>query len=83
MDRGDIALALALLVGVALTGQVAGLVQSAGLVAASDFVWPIGYGSIVLTAWYVWIRPIDLRAPSPDDGDIWTADADETADPER
>lgn len=83
MDRGDIALALALLVGVALTGQVAGLVRSAGLSTAADFVWPVGYGTIVLAAWFVWIRPIDLRAPSPDDGDIWTTDADEPTEAEQ
>ncbi|WP_436923442.1 hypothetical protein [Halosimplex amylolyticum] len=83
MDRGDIALALALLVGIALTGQVAGLVRSVGFSAASGLVWPIGYGSIVLVAWYVWIRPIDLRAPTPGDGDPWAAEPDESAEADR
>ncbi|MFC7140074.1 hypothetical protein ACFQMA_09535 [Halosimplex aquaticum] len=83
MDRGDIALALALLVGVALTGQVAGLVRSAGFSAASGLVWPIGYGSIVLAAWYVWIRPIDLRAPTPGDADPWGADSEESPEADR
>ncbi|WP_415383180.1 hypothetical protein [Halosimplex sp. TS25] len=83
MDRGDLALALALLVGIALTGQVAGLVRSAGFSTVSGLVWPIGYGSIVLAAWYVWIRPIDLRAPTPDDADPWATDGEEHTDPDR
>jgi hypothetical protein len=82
MDRADIATALALLVGVALTGQLAGLVRSAGFPLLGSAVWPIGYGSIVLAAWYVWIRPLDLRAPTPNDGDPWNAETDEAAESE-
>ncbi|QLH84735.1 hypothetical protein [Halosimplex pelagicum] len=82
MDREDIALALALLVGVALTGQVAGLVESAGFEGLGSLVWPIGYGSVVLAAWFVWIRPMDLGATDPDDTDLWGPD-DEQTDPDR
>lgn len=81
MDRGDVTLALALLVGVALTGQVTGLLRSAGLQVAGSAVWILGYGSIVLAAWYVWIRPLDLRAPG--DADPWGPDSEEATEPER
>ena len=81
MDRADVATALALLVGVALTGQLAGLVESAGFPLLGSAIWPIGYGSIVLAAWYVWIRPLDLRAPTPGDGDPWDAETDESTEP--
>jgi len=83
MDRGDVALALALLVGVALTGQLAGLVRSAGFPLASEFVWPIGYLSIIIAAWYVWIRPIDFRAPTPGDADPWNAERGEGSETDR
>ncbi|WP_206425170.1 hypothetical protein [Halosimplex salinum] len=83
MDRGDVAMALALLVGVALTGQLAGLVKSAGFPVVGSVVWPVGYGTIVLAAWYLWIRPLDLRAPTPDDGDPWATDPDEPTDAEQ
>ncbi|WP_436906872.1 hypothetical protein [Halosimplex marinum] len=82
MDYGDIALALALLVGIALTGQVAGLVESAGFEGLGSVVWPVGYGSVVLAAWYVWIRPMDLGVPDPDGTDLWETD-EEPTDPDR
>ncbi|MFB6140681.1 MAG: hypothetical protein ABEJ26_09635 [Halosimplex sp.] len=82
MDRGDIALALALLAGIALTGQIVGLVGSAGYEGLGSIVWPIGYGSVILAAWYVWIRPLDFRAPSSDDADAWS-DPEESVDPDR
>ncbi|ELZ27007.1 hypothetical protein C475_08731 [Halosimplex carlsbadense 2-9-1] len=82
MDREDIALALALFVGIALTGQVAGLVRSAGFEGLGTLVWPVGYGSIVLAAWLVWIRPMDLDARDPDDPDIWGPDEEQT-EPDR
>ena len=81
MDREDVALALALLVGIALTGQLAGLVRSAGYPAVGSVVWPVGYGSIVLAAWFVWIRPMDLGSHS-EHVDTWTPD-DEPTDPDR
>lgn len=83
MDREDVALALALLVGVALTGQVAGLVRSAGFPVVSEIVWPVGYLSIILAAWFVWIRPIDFRAPTPDGADLWNAENGDASDPEQ
>ena len=83
MDRGDAALALALLVGIALTGQVAGLVRSAGFPVVSEIVWPVGYLSIIIAAWFVWIRPIDFRAPTPGDADPWNAESSDTTDPDQ
>ena len=74
-------MALALLVGIALTGQVAGLVESAGYEGVGSLIWPVGYGSIVLAAWFVWIRPMDLGSHA-DDVDTWGPD-DEPTDPDR
>lgn len=83
MDRGDIVLALALLVGVALTGQLVGLLESAGFSTLSTLVWPLGYGSVVLVAWYVWIRPLDLRAPTRDEEDLWASDPEDVREPDQ
>lgn len=73
MDRFDVALGLALFVTVALTGQLVRLFSSAGYETLSVAVWPIGYGGAVLVAWYVWIRPLDLRSPASEDG-VWERD---------
>jgi hypothetical protein len=62
--------------------EVAGLVESAGYEGLGSLVWPIGYGSVVLAAWYVWIRPMDLGAHDSDDTDLWGPD-EESTDPER
>ena len=77
MDRFDVALALALLVGVALVGQVVGLLESVGFGTYTPIIWLLGYGGIVLTAWYVWIRPLDIHSPDRDDDSAWETDADE------
>jgi hypothetical protein len=60
MDRSDLAIGLALAVGLVLVAQLEALFESAGLPILSLLTWPIGYGSIILVAWYVWIRPIDF-----------------------
>lgn len=70
MDRADALTALALVVGLLLVVMVEKALGAAGLELLSTLAYPVGYGSLVLVAWYVWIRPLDIRSPSPDDR-IW------------
>jgi len=83
MDKFDAALALALLVGVALTGQLVGLVGPNGPELLRYAIWTLGYGSVVLTAWYVWIRPHDFRAPGSGEEDVWSLEEHDTPDSEN
>jgi hypothetical protein len=78
MDHVDIVTGLALVVGILLTGLVENLLQSAGLTTLSTVIWPIGYGTALLTAWYVWIRPLDFQAPDGSEETIWEPDHSET-----
>jgi hypothetical protein len=85
MDRADAVTALALVVGLVLVALVENLVTSLGFETLALVVYPVGYGTIVLAAWYVWIRPIDFEATDPDIGSVWdeeneTGEAAEAAD---
>jgi predicted transcriptional regulator len=48
------------LLGDLVATELEALFESAGLPVLSLLTWPVGFGSIVLVAWYVWIRPIDF-----------------------
>lgn len=73
MDRVDAITGLALAVGLLLVVMVEHALRGAGLETLGLLAYPVGYGSLVLVAWYVWIRPLDLRSPAPGD-DVWRSD---------
>ncbi|PSQ42380.1 hypothetical protein BRD17_08835 [Halobacteriales archaeon SW_7_68_16] len=60
MDRADAVTALALAVGFLLVVAVENTLRSLGFGALGLAVYPVGYGTLVVVAWYVWIRPIDF-----------------------
>lgn len=73
MDLVDALTGLALAVGLLLVVLVENALRAAGLETVGAFVYPVGYGILVLTAWYIWIRPLDLRGPDPDE-EVWQSD---------
>jgi hypothetical protein len=83
MEKFDVALGLALFVSIVLTAQIVNLVADAGFETLRYVVWILGYGGAVVVGWYVWIRPLDIRAPARDDETVWGTDDTESSDPER
>ncbi|CAM2753987.1 MULTISPECIES: hypothetical protein [Halobacterium] len=53
-------LAAVLAGGVVLPGVASYLVAQSTTGLADEAVWAGGYGLMVLTVWYTWIRPLDL-----------------------
>ncbi|MFC7140508.1 hypothetical protein ACFQMA_11795 [Halosimplex aquaticum] len=80
MDRVDLVTGLALVVLIILAGILENMFQSAGLTTLSAFVWPVGYGTAIITAWYIWFSPLDFQAPDSSEETVWeteTVDAQE------
>lgn len=75
MDRVDALTGLAMAVALLLVVFVENALRAAGLTTVAAAVYPVGYGAIVLSAWHLWIRPLDLRAPDQGD-DVWRTDSD-------
>jgi len=83
MDKFDAALALALFVGIVLTGQLVSLVGPNGPDALRYAIWICGYGGVIAAAWAFWIRPLDFRAPGSDEENVWNPEESDVADSER
>ncbi len=62
--RNILLLALVLFVGVVAPGLARRALGVAGYSNLGRIVFVLGYGLMVLTIWYVWIRPLDLTGPS-------------------
>lgn len=63
-NREKLAFGVALAAIVVVPGLSAALVHSLGYETLGTVTWVVGYGSGVLTIWYVWIRPLDLHSPA-------------------
>lgn len=61
--RDKIALGVTLLAVVVIPGVANALLSQAGYGTVGSAVWAVGYGSGAVFVWYVYIRPLDLRAP--------------------
>lgn len=61
--RDKIALALAMVAIVVVPGITNAVLSDLGYEALGSVVWAVGYGSGAVFVWYVWIRPLDIRAP--------------------
>lgn len=70
MELGSrFAFAVVLLVGVAGTGLVVRVLNSAGFSGIGVAVWIAGYGTMIGVLWYGWVRPLDLTGPTESEGD--------------
>ena len=63
-NREKLAFGLALVAIVVVPGLSAALLHSQGYSDLGSFTWVVGYGSGILAIWYIWIRPLDIRAPA-------------------
>jgi hypothetical protein len=48
------------LLGLIGPGLLVSVLEEANLATLADLVWIIGYGTMIVTIWYIWIRPMDL-----------------------
>jgi len=83
MDKFDAALALALLVGIILTGQLVSLIGPNGPDTLRYAIWVMGYGGAIVAAWAAWIRHHDFQAPGSDEENVWDLDDGDGTDAEH
>ena len=63
---GRVAFALVLAVGVVGPGLANYFLAQGGYETLGTVVWALGYATMVLVLWYVWVRPLDLSGPTSD-----------------
>jgi len=64
MDRTDALIALALVAaGIVVPGVLNHLLHEAGFTAAGKVTWILGMGLLVVGAWAVWFRGLELSGP--------------------
>ena len=61
--RNVLLIAVVLSVGIVVPGLARRALGVAGYSNLGRIVFVLGYGLMVLTIWYVWIRPLDLTGP--------------------
>jgi len=61
--REKLALGLTLATVVILPGLANAVLSSMGYGTLGSVVWAFGYGSGAILVWYVYIRPLEIRAP--------------------
>lgn len=61
--RDKIALGLTLLAVIVVPGLANAALSQAGYETLGSAIWAVGYGSGALFVWYVYVRPLDIRAP--------------------
>lgn len=63
-SRNVLTLVGVLFVGIVGSGLARYLLGVAGYNTLGRFVFILGYGTMVLVLWYVWLRPLDLTGPN-------------------
>jgi hypothetical protein len=63
--------------GLIVPGFLVYLLDSVGLRILSDIVWIVGYGSMVILVWYIWIRPLDLSGAAAQESSPSSEETDE------
>ncbi|WP_142980587.1 hypothetical protein [Halonotius terrestris] len=75
--------AVLLVVVFVLTGIVENYLVSIGYGTLATIVFILGYGHVVIGAWYIWLRPLEMTGPVGDAGNIWDSDDDSDNQPEK
>ncbi len=69
MERNKLAFIAVIAVGIALPGTMAYvanmMLDQPGL---GQLIWGVGFGSMVIVVWYVWLRPLDITGPEYEGG---------------
>jgi hypothetical protein len=63
-DRAGYIQGLLLISILIIAGVVNSFVDAAGYETVGDFVWVLGYGGVVIVAWYIWFRPMEFGDPT-------------------
>lgn len=61
---GRLTFALVLAVGVIGPGLANYFLVQGGYETLGTAVWALGYTTMVIVLWYVWVRPLDLTGPT-------------------
>lgn len=61
--RDKIALGLTLVAVIVIPGLANAVLSQIGYGTLGSVVWAVGFGSGVLFIWFVYVRPLDIRAP--------------------
>lgn len=61
--RDKIALGLTLVAVIVIPGLANAVLTQFGYESVGSAVWAVGYGSGALFIWYVYVRPLNIRAP--------------------
>lgn len=61
--RDKLALGLTLVAVIVIPGLTNATLSSMGYGTLGSIVWAVGFGSGALIVWYIYIRPLDIRAP--------------------
>lgn len=61
---GRLALGVVIAAGIVVPGVMDYALSALGHPQLGTLVWIVGYGTMVLLVWYVWIRPLELTGPS-------------------
>ncbi|WP_144904068.1 hypothetical protein [Halobellus captivus] len=64
LTRDKLLLAALLFVGIAGSGVARRLLGELGYDGLGAIVFILGYGGMILTIWYAWIRPMDITGPN-------------------
>lgn len=57
------AFAAVLASGVVIPGLAMYFLTAAGYSTLGSLVWALGFGTMILVIWYVWLRPLDITGP--------------------
>ncbi len=52
-----------LLLGIVGTGLLSSYFENHGYPIVGEAIFVLGYGTMVLALWWIWIRPIDFEGP--------------------
>lgn len=63
LTRDKLLLIVILLVGIAGSGIVRRYLGELGYTVLGELVFVLGYGGMVFTLWYGWLRPMDISGP--------------------
>lgn len=82
--RSDRPLAVVILLsGIVLPGLLRYWLGQNGFDTLGTAVFVVGYGTMILLVWWVWIRPLDLVGPSGEQhGPYGSSESDDRADRE-
>lgn len=63
LTRDTLSLVALLAVGIIGSGVMRWWLETLGMSTLGTVVFVLGYGAMVIAAWYGWVRPLDISGP--------------------